>query len=142
MFFASSLYQDYGQITNPFAHRRGHPRILDTVDTEYIHALLQANPTMYLNELQEQLLTARNKDISLATLSRATHRLGLTHKDISKTASERNKLLWATWQAAYGDIPAEYFVWVDESSVDDKTNQRTHGWADIGCACVCRSTFI
>ncbi|KAG2033427.1 hypothetical protein BDR03DRAFT_872049, partial [Suillus americanus] len=44
---------------------------------------LQANPAMYLDELQEQLLTAWNKDISLATLSRATQRLGMTHKDIA-----------------------------------------------------------
>ncbi|KAG1743852.1 hypothetical protein EDB19DRAFT_1633141, partial [Suillus lakei] len=100
-------------------------------DTEYIHALLQANPVMYLDELQEQLLTAWNKDISLATLSRATRRLGLTHKDISKTATERNELLRATWQAAYGDIPAEYFVWLDESSVDDKTMYRKISYNEI-----------
>ena len=51
-------------------------------------------------------------------------------------------MLRATWQAEYGDIPAEYFVWLDESSVDDKTNQRTGGWAPLGCACICRATFI
>ncbi|KAG1861280.1 hypothetical protein F4604DRAFT_1515028, partial [Suillus subluteus] len=88
---------------------------------------LQENPAMYLDELQEQLLTARNKDISLATISRATRRLGMTHKDISKTAAERNDLLRATWQAAYRDILAEYFVSLDESSIDDKTNQKMQG---------------
>jgi len=41
-----------------------------------------------------------------------------------------------------GDIPTEYFVWLDELSVNDKTNQRNQGWADIGCACVCRATFM
>ncbi|KAG1878835.1 hypothetical protein F4604DRAFT_1499008, partial [Suillus subluteus] len=56
------LHQDYGQVTNPFACCRGCPHILDTIDTEYIHALLQANPAMYLDELQEQLLTAQNED--------------------------------------------------------------------------------
>ena len=66
----------------------------------------------------------------------------MTHKQISKTAAERNELLRATWQAEYGDIPAEYFVWLDESSVDDKTNQRNQGWADLGRACVRRATFI
>ncbi|KAG2037495.1 hypothetical protein BDR03DRAFT_821255, partial [Suillus americanus] len=50
------LHRDNGQVTNPFACRGGHPRILDTVDTKYIHALLQENPAMYLDELQEQLL--------------------------------------------------------------------------------------
>ena len=136
------LHRDYGQVTNPFARTRGRPRILDNGDMEYIHALLQANPVLYLDELQEQLFAARDKDVSLATLSRAIRRLAMTHKRVSKTAAERNELLRATWQAEYGDIPAEYFVWLDESSVDDKTNQRNHGWADLGRACVRRATFI
>jgi len=66
----------------------------------------------------------------------------MTHKQISKTAIERNELLRATWQAEYGDIPAEYFVWLDELSVDNKTNQRNQGWADLRRACVCKATFI
>jgi transposase len=136
------LHREYGQVTNPFTHR-GRPRkALDPIDIEYIYALLQANPAMYLDELQEQLFAARDKDVSLATISRAIRNLGMTHKSISKTAAERDELLRATWQAAYGDIPAEYFVWLDESSVDDRTNQRTRGWADVGRACVRRATFI
>ncbi|KIK90430.1 hypothetical protein PAXRUDRAFT_681538 [Paxillus rubicundulus Ve08.2h10] len=81
---------------------------------------------------------------SLATLSRAVCRLQLSHKQLSKTASERNELLRATWQAEYeyGDIPMEYFVWIDESSVDDKTNQCTDGWSPLGRTCVRRDTFI
>jgi hypothetical protein len=61
---------------------------------------------------------------------------------VADTALERNKLLRATWQAEYGDIPADYFVWLDKLSVDDHTNQCTDGWAAIGHACVCHATFI
>jgi hypothetical protein len=61
---------------------------------------------------------------------------------VSNAALERNELLRAIWQAEYGDIPAECFVWLDESSVDDKTNQRLSGWAPLGLACVCRATYI
>src|ERR1700722_1373614 len=111
------LHRDYSQITNPFARSRGRPRILDNGDVEYVHALLQANPTLYLDELQEQLFAARDKDVSLAPLSRVIRRLALTHKRVSKTAAERNELLRATWQAEYGDIPAEYFVWLDASTI-------------------------
>ncbi|KIM71688.1 hypothetical protein PILCRDRAFT_82531, partial [Piloderma croceum F 1598] len=59
----------YGQVTNPFAHTRGHPHILNNGDVEYIHALLQANPMLYLDELQEQFFAVQDKDISLTTLS-------------------------------------------------------------------------
>jgi hypothetical protein len=48
--------------------------------------------------------------------------MALTHKEQAKKASKRNEMLRATRQAEYGDIPAEYFVWLDELSVDDKTN--------------------
>jgi hypothetical protein len=33
-------------------------------------------------------------------------------------------------------------VWLDESSVDDRTNQRRNGWALLGRVCVRRDTFI
>ena len=36
----------------------------------------------------------------------------------------------------------EYFVWLDESSVDDQTNQRCSGWSELGRACVRRATFV
>jgi hypothetical protein len=61
---------------------------------------------------------------------------------VSKAAAERNELLRAAWQAEYGDIPTEYFVWLDESSIDDHTNQCTNGWAMSGLACVHWATFI
>ena len=136
------LHWDYGQVTNPFTRSRGRPRVLENGDVEYIYALLQANPALYLDELQEQLFSVRDKDVSLASLSRAIRRLAMTHKRISKTATERNELLRATWQAEYGDIPAEYFVWLDESSVDDRTNQRNQGWANLGRACVRRGCSV
>jgi hypothetical protein len=107
-----------------------------------MHALLQANPSLYLDELQEQLLVARDVDISIATISRTLRNLALSHKHITKKAAEHNKHLRSTWQAQWGHIPAEYFVWIDEADVDDKTNQCGNGWEQLGCACVQRATFI
>ncbi|KIK79254.1 hypothetical protein PAXRUDRAFT_93038, partial [Paxillus rubicundulus Ve08.2h10] len=96
-------------------------------DITFISSILDANPTLYLDEIQNQLLETQDVEVSLATLSRVVCWLQLSHKQLSKTASERNELLHATWQAEYGDIPMEYFVWIDESSVDDKTHQCTDG---------------
>jgi transposase len=136
------LHRDFGEVRNPLAQRRGAPRSLDMGDLNYLSALLQAQPTLYLDELQEKLLAERNNSVSIATLSRAIRGLNLSHKRVSKQAAERNELLRAIWMAEYGDIPADYCVWLDESSVDDRTNQRTHGWAPLGAACVQRATFI
>lgn len=36
----------------------------------------------------------------------------------------------------------EYFVWLDEVSVDDRTNQQDSGWAALGRACVRWVAFL
>jgi transposase len=136
------LHRTFGVVRNPFAQPRGGRRSLITGDLNFISSLLAANPCLYLDELQDRLATDRDIDVSISTVSRAVRRLALSRKRVSAAAMERNELLRATWQAEYGDIPADYFVWLDESSVDDRTNQRTHGWAALGRACVRRATFI
>jgi hypothetical protein len=126
------LHREFGAICSPFAQPRGGRRSLTTGDLNYIESLLSANPCLYLDELQDWLAEVRDTHVSIATISRAVRSLGLKRKCIAATAMERNELLRATWQAAYGDIPADYFVWLNESSVDDRANQRTHGWAPLG----------
>ena len=101
----------------------------------YISSLLEANPVLYLDEIQDNLC-ALDINVSLATISRALRRLALTHKHVAAAAVEHNELLCATWIAAHGDIPKEYIVWIDEAGIDDHTNQREVGWARLGQACV------
>ena len=125
------LHHTFGVVRNPFAQPRGGRRPLTTGDLNFISSLLVANPCLYLDELQDQLATDRDTHVSILTVSRAVRSLALSCKRVSAAAMERNELLHATWQAEYGDIPADYFVWLDESSVDDHTNQRTHGWAAL-----------
>ena len=134
--------REYGVVSNPFAQKRARPRALNTGDTNYISSILQARPVLYLDEVQTTLFENRGVDVCLATISRTLQRLALANKQVTREAVERNELLRATWQAAHGDIPAEYCVWLDESSVDDRTNQRTRGWAEVGRACVRRELFI
>ncbi|EDR06648.1 uncharacterized protein LACBIDRAFT_328511 [Laccaria bicolor S238N-H82] len=94
-----------------------HPQV------NYIISLLDANPALYLDELQDLLEENHGIKVSLSTLSRTLRHTALTHKRVAHAAVERNKLLRATWQAANGEFPMEYFVWLDEASMDDRTNQ-------------------
>jgi hypothetical protein len=108
----------------------------------YIYSILEANPGLYVDEIQQRLFEARDVDISIATISRALRRLAVLHKKVAREALERDEVVHATWLAEYGDIPVESCLWLDESSVDDRTNQRRNGWAPLGRACVRRETFI
>lgn len=51
-----TLHRDFGHTRNPFAHRRGKPRILNQQDLSFITSILDANPSLFLGKIQEQLL--------------------------------------------------------------------------------------
>ena len=123
------LHRDFGQVRNPYARDRGRPRTLDTADMNYVSSILAANPTLYLDEIQRQLSATRGIDVAISTISRTVRRIALSNKKVSTKALEQNEELRATWQAAWGHYPMDYFLWLDEASVDDRTNQRTEGWS-------------
>lgn len=109
------LHREYGLVNNPHAQPRGRPRILSMADMNYISSIMAANPVLYLDEVQDSLAAVRGVDVSLATVSRALHRLALSNKSVATAALERNELLRATWQAEHGDIPMDYCVWLDST---------------------------
>lgn len=119
-----AVHRGYGQVRQTYMMPHGRPRKIETADLDYMVSLLQAEPAMYLDELQTHLSAYRQLDVSIASISRTLRRIALSHKAIARSALERNKLLQATWQGRCGDIPKEYFIWLDESSVDNLTHQR------------------
>ncbi|KAG0692860.1 hypothetical protein DFH29DRAFT_817040 [Suillus ampliporus] len=64
------LYNDHGSLHNPLVLPTGHHRKLEAGDLTYIQGLLSANPTMFLDEIQDHLAETRNIEVSIATLSR------------------------------------------------------------------------
>ena len=142
VYYILSYDRDYGTVYNPFARTVGRSRALSYGDLNFLVSIIAAKPKVYLDELQDELFTYRDVEVSIPTISRALQRWEISNKAVSTAALERNELLRATWQAEYGDIPAEYCVWLDESSVDDFTNQRKNGWSNVGQASICRDTFI
>lgn len=132
----------FGTISNPAVHTHGRRCLFEDLDLARIRQYINENPAAYLDEIQLFVRDILEVDVSIATLSRTLRQLAITNKAISKTAAERDELVRATWMAANGDIPKENIVWLDESSVDDMTNQRRRGWAEMGRACVRRDTFI
>lgn len=136
------LHRVFGQISNPYRQQRGRPRLMDQGDMNYVYSILEANPSLYVDEIQQSLFQARNVDVSIATICRALKRLAVSHKKVAREALERDEMVRAAWLADYGDLQPDSCLWLDESSVDDRTNQRRNGWALLGRACVRRETFI
>jgi transposase len=55
----------HGTSYNPNANRSGRPRILDSTDLKFILALVEQCHTIYIDEIQEKLLTQRNVSVCL-----------------------------------------------------------------------------
>jgi len=108
----------YGTSTNPYRKRTGRPCLLDQDDCTYIDTLLNWEPTIYLDEIQDKLVEDCNRDVSIASIQRAIEHLDFTQKVVSKEAKERNDLLRAIWEgdmAQYDD--PDLFLFLDESAV-------------------------
>jgi transposase len=50
---------------------------------QFLLALLEHSPDIYLDEIQEQLEEQLNIDVSISTVSRTLKRLGITSKKVS-----------------------------------------------------------
>ena len=110
--------------------------IFSESDIDAISIWVRSNHAIFLDEIQEMLLIECNVDVSVSTLSCTMHQLAFVHKKISKEALQRNDLLRAIWIGEQAEIALEYFVWLDESGVDEDTHWWYMGWAEVGRACV------
>ncbi|KAJ7069390.1 hypothetical protein C8F01DRAFT_920196, partial [Mycena amicta] len=52
--------RQYGGVENPFAKPTGAKPVLNDEDRAFLRALHEANATLYLDEIQEKLLSVRN----------------------------------------------------------------------------------
>ncbi|TDL24673.1 hypothetical protein BD410DRAFT_687713, partial [Rickenella mellea] len=91
-------------------------RLLNHQDLDYIASVLEARPTLYLDEIQDKLFNSRGVHVSLASILQALSRIALTRKKVSTEALKQNELLCATWQADIGQYFDYQFVFIDESA--------------------------
>jgi transposase len=139
-------YRRFGVACNPngFTHTLGRRRKLDSTDIRLIKSLLKQNPCLYLDELQDELLTRRDVTVSVPTLFRTLRRLHFSHKRISRRALERNDLERSMFMNNIAGLitdPAQ-LMFVDEAARNKKNPNREFGWSTIGTKCVHSRCFV
>ena len=116
------------QVNNPFQCYTGWPSYLNNEDMAFIESTLEANPSIYLDELQKKLEGTQNLYISIATLSCALASANYSRKSLKKISAEWDEELHTVWEVAIAEYSdPNVFVFLDESAVDNKTVQRSHG---------------
>jgi transposase len=76
-------FKKYGCVEN-LSLSLGRSRILEVNDIKYLESLLKEKVDWYLWELQSEMELWLNRHISYCTIWRAIHRLGYTHKQVTK----------------------------------------------------------
>lgn len=138
------FFRSHGLTHNPSAALQRRHRLLTSIDLSFIQGLLRQQHTIYLDEIQEQLIIRRGVKISLPTLSRCVHRLRFTHKCVSGRALERNNQLRAVFMNRIADqVPdPNMLMFGDEASKDERTSTRRKGWSLMGTRCIQRRCFV
>jgi len=71
--------------------------------------------------------------ISLATISRTLTRIQYSKKSLSHRAAERNEELRTLWELEIAELDdPDFFVFINESAVDNRTVQHSNGWSHVG----------
>src|SRR5271168_98605 len=91
-----------------------------------------AAPTIYQDELATFIFDCFDIEISQSTISRALKRINITRKKLQVEAAQRNQAERLNYQLNMSSVKASQYVFVDESGSDERTGDRTHGYAKRG----------
>ena len=142
-----NYFRDYGVTQNPNAYRHnttGHHRKLDSVDIWVIKALLDREPCLYLDELQDLLLTRWGINISVTTLLWLLRCIHFSHKDVSIQALEWNDMDRAIYMNRFAELVTDpaMVMFVDEAAWNKKNPIQKRGWSLKGQRCFQCRCFV
>ncbi|KAJ7626238.1 hypothetical protein B0H17DRAFT_849791, partial [Mycena rosella] len=120
------VWNEIGEVGRQRA-RSGREPLMSREAVDMMLALLEHSPDLYLDEIQEQLSTVHELELSLKTIGRTLKRLGMTTKKLSKPAAERCEEARRDFALEVGQYPVEYLVTADEAAVNFLTTYRLNG---------------
>lgn len=134
----------FGTSCNPHARQQFGPRKLTQVDLALIRDMIAQCHTVYLDEIQEELMTKRGTYVSIPTLAHTLRRLDFTRKRTSRRAIERNELMQAAFMNRIGTLVPDpnMLMFTDETAKDERTTARRMGWSRVGTRCMQWACFV
>ena len=123
----------------------GRPRTPSSADLAFISAIINHRPSVYLDELQDELWLKCNVRSTLPTLSRALEQLGVTRKAISARTYERNEFSRALYMNRIAEEvpdPNIMLMFIDEAARDERTISRRFRRSGKGICCTTQRPFV
>jgi transposase len=114
------------------ARTGGQRRVITPEMDRSIYCLLNKFPWFYQDEIAQFLYEVYDIRVCQGSISYALARLKLTKKKLKIEAAQRNEELRTAWQDYIQTFSADQLVFVDESGSDERTGDRSYGWALSG----------
>lgn len=107
---------------------RGQHSILSPEIRDAILAILEDDPTAYLDEISDWLQLVYEISVPVSTLSRNLIRWGHSRALVHRIAAERDPVACEEFlRDVCTNFTAEQMVWIDESAKDERTIFRRYG---------------
>jgi len=134
----------YGTTSNPHAQSTFGRRKLTQVDLAFIWDMIAQRHSVYLDEIQEELLAHRGVLVSIPTLGRTLRRLDFSRKKVTARAIECNEIMRAAFMNRIGTevLDLAMLMFADKTAKDERTGGRRTGWSRVGTRCVQRQCFV
>ncbi|KAF8230764.1 hypothetical protein L208DRAFT_1064332, partial [Tricholoma matsutake] len=132
---------EIGEVCKDRTHM-GHAPLMSQEAVMFMLVLLDHDPDLYLDEIQQQLEDQHGVIVSLATVWQTLRRLGITSKKLSRAALERCADACQEFTLKVGNEPPERLVCVDEAAVNILTSYRENGWSRQGLHARKRTKFV
>jgi transposase len=142
-----TYHRNFGITYNPASLTHfcpGRPQKLSNVDLTLVRALLAQDPTLYLDELQNELLIRHGTTITIPTLLRSLRRLHFSRKSVSVRALERNDLDRSIYMNNFAKVISDpaMVMFIDEAARNKKNPSQKMGWSLRGRRCTQRRCFV
>jgi transposase len=116
----------------PLEHRNGPRKLLDDHEQLIIFRFLLEQPSIYLHELQKKVEQYFGVSVSIATLCRTIHHMGVTRQVMRHIALQRSDAKRAKFIADISVYDPAMFIWLDESGQDKRNAVRRYGYSVRG----------
>ncbi|CAD6986324.1 unnamed protein product [Tilletia controversa] len=134
------IYRETGQITER-KKSTGTKAKAPPEARAYVLALFQHRPSMYLREAVDMLNHHFGILVDKSTISDWLKQDGLSHKKLTKTATQQDEDLRIDYTLHMGQYLPQQLVFADETHFDQRNANRSMGWAETGRRAEVRQDF-
>ena len=94
--------------------------------------MILEKPSVYLCEIQEELLRIFGVYVCLSTICRTLKMMGCTRQAMHRIAIQRSDEKWAEFMADISLYDVSMLIWLDESGCDDCNYRRKYSYCMRG----------